>query len=165
MCHRQLHVALVMSCATCCWRKAHLAHEHSRGTEKSNSTHSLGDTASNGNIVSQHALMHFWKTGTQTCIPVRRKASSCSCVLKEKLSEIAVWEPSLNACHHHYRHHQAVTHKRFAPLWRSSETPMVSHVRTAAQRREQRQRAEARFAGRLYKRVEVSHHHTRQCAW
>ena len=32
---------------------------------------------------------------------------------------------------------------------------MVSHARTAAQRREQRQRAEARFAGRLCKTVEL----------
>ena len=34
---------------------------------------------------------------------------------------------------------------------------MVSHARTAAQRREQRQRAEARFAGRLCKMVELRH--------
>ena len=34
---------------------------------------------------------------------------------------------------------------------------MVSHARTAAQRREQRQRAEARFAGRLRKMVELRH--------
>ena len=36
----------------------------------------------------------------------------------------------------------AVTLKSFAPLWRSSEKPMVSHARTAAQRREQRKRSE-----------------------
>ena len=34
---------------------------------------------------------------------------------------------------------------------------MVSHARTAAQRREQRRRAEARFAGRLCKMVELRH--------
>ena len=34
---------------------------------------------------------------------------------------------------------------------------MVSHARTAAQRREQRQRSEARFAGRLCKMVELRH--------
>ena len=56
---------------------------------------------------------------------------------------------------HHTTHSRNVANFSFAQ--KSQPATMVSHARTVAQRREQRQRAEARFAGRLCKMVELRH--------
>ena len=53
--------------------------------------------------------------------------------------------------------HVAVTLKQRCCCSESQLETMVSHARSAAQRREQRRRAEARFAGRLCKLVEQRH--------
>ena len=56
---------------------------------------------------------------------------------------------------HHHHHSRNLSNSHCAQM--SQPGNMVSHARTAAQRREQRQRYEARFAGRLCKMVELRH--------
>ena len=64
--------------------------------------------------------------------------------------------PPANANHHH-EVRTSRNSQTAVLLFRVAARNQVSHARSAAQRREQRRRAEARFAGRLCKLVEQCH--------